>query len=152
MAGAGAPGLAGASGGDATAGGDRLRDTAGAVPEAGSGTPAAGFIVRESFSVPLRFPNTTTLHTGYFARNFAIRGDRSEPRGFLVSPRPVNRCAICRNISVVRGLAAITAIICPLLAARPKIWGSNGMEAIGGLSIALANSLALISGRLGTPT
>src|SRR6266436_8812498 len=64
MAGAGAPGLAGASGGDATAGGDRLRDTAGAVPEAGSGTPAAGFIVRESFSVPLRFPNTTTLHTG----------------------------------------------------------------------------------------
>src|SRR5258708_8107034 len=55
MAGAGAPGLAGASGGDATVAGDRLRDTAGAVPEAGSGTPAAGFIVRESFSVPLRF-------------------------------------------------------------------------------------------------
>src|SRR6201999_2533443 len=96
---------------------------------------------RESFSKPLRLPNTTLLHAGdYLARSFSSMGDRNEPLGFLVSPRPVSRCAICRNISVVRWLALISAIIWPLLAARPNICGSNGIEAIGGLSIALANS------------
>src|SRR5277367_6629065 len=92
------------------------------------------------------------MRAAYLARNFSIRGDRNEFRGFLVSPRPVSRCAICRNISVVRWLAEISAIIWPLLAAEPKICGSNGMDAIGGLSIALANSPALISGRFGIPT
>ena len=68
--------------------------TAGAL-EGDSSTPPAGFVARESFSVPLRLPNTTVLHAGgYFARSFSIRGDRNEPRGFLVSPRPVSRCAI----------------------------------------------------------
>ena len=44
------------------------------------------------------------LHAGvtYLARSFSIKGDRNELFGFLVSPRPVSRCAICRNISVVR--------------------------------------------------
>src|ERR1700726_3489975 len=89
---------------------------------------------------------------GYFPRNLSIRGDRSEPRGFLASLRPVNRCAICRNISVVRWLAEISAIIWPLLAAEPNICGSKGIAAIGWLSIALAKSPPLISGRFGTPT
>ena len=35
-------------------------------------------------------------------RNFLMIGDRNEPFGFLVSARPVSRCAICRNILVVR--------------------------------------------------
>ena len=122
-------------------------------PEADSDGAPAGFVARVSISVPLRLPNTTILHAGgYLARSFSIRGDRNEPRGFLVSPRPVSRCAICRNISVVRCPAEISAIIWPLLAAEPNICGSNGMDTIGGLSIALANSLALISGRFGTPT
>ena len=38
----------------------------------------------------------------YFDRNFSSSGARKDPRGFLVSPRPVSRWAICRNISVVR--------------------------------------------------
>ena len=44
-----------------------------------------------------------TLHAGgyFLARNFSIKGDSNELFGFLVSPRPVSRCAICRNISVV---------------------------------------------------
>src|SRR5665213_3818009 len=46
----------------------------------------------------------------------------------------------------------MSAIIWPLLAAEPNICGSNGIAAIGWLSIALANSLALISGRFGIPT
>src|SRR5260370_5163199 len=153
MAGAGDAGLAGESGGEEAVGGGGLRKTAGAGLEAGSSALAAGFIARESLSVPLRLPNTTVLHSGgYFARNFSIRGDRNEPRGFLVSPRPVNRCAICRNISVARWLAEISAIIWPLFAAEPNICGSNGIAAIGWLSIALANSFALISGRFGMPT
>src|SRR5919112_3221404 len=88
----------------------------------------------------------------YFVRSFSISGDRKEPRGFLASPRPVSRCAICKNISVVRWVAEISAIIWPLFAAEPNICGSNGIVAIGSLSIALANSLKLISGRFGTPT
>ena len=64
MAGAGGAGLAGESGGEETVGGDAGRKTAGAAPAAGSDVPAAGFIARESFSVPLRLPNTTALHAG----------------------------------------------------------------------------------------
>jgi hypothetical protein len=45
-------------------GGEGLRETAGAAPEAGSSALAAGFVARESFSVPLRLPNTTALHAG----------------------------------------------------------------------------------------
>src|SRR5260370_28385864 len=88
----------------------------------------------------------------YLARSFSIRGDRNEPRGFLVSTRPVSRRAICRSILVVRWLAAISAIIWPLLAAVPNIRESKGIAAIGGLSIALANPRASISGRFGMPT
>ena len=36
------------------------------------------------------------------ARNFLMIGDRNERRGFLVSGRPVSRCAICRNTLVAR--------------------------------------------------
>ena len=81
----------------------RARETAGAALEAVPARRRRALTARVSLSVPLRLPNTTVLHAGgYFARNFSIRGDRNEPRGFLVSPRPVSRCAICRNISVVR--------------------------------------------------
>src|SRR5216683_8281489 len=153
MAGAAAAGFAGESGGAETVGVAGSRETAAGAPEGGSSTLAAGFIARESFSAPLRLPNTTALHTGgYLARSFSRRGDRNEPRGFLVSPRPVSRCAICRNISVVRLLSENSAIIWPLFAAEPNVCGSNGSAAIGWLSMALANSLALISGRFGTPT
>src|SRR6202041_1336944 len=63
MTGGGA-GLAGESGGDETAGADVSRKTATAAPENGSCAPAPGFVARESFSVPLRLPNTTVLHAG----------------------------------------------------------------------------------------
>src|ERR1700712_3431781 len=150
MAGAGGGDLAGDSGGEDTTGAVGSRKTAAAPDCSGA---LAGFGARVSLSAPLRLPNTTVLHAdGYFARNLSSRGDRNEPRGFLVSPRPVSRCAICRNISVVRWLAEISAIIWPLLAAEPNICGSNGIDAIGWLSMALANSPALISGRFGTPT
>src|SRR5215470_9922547 len=151
MLGAGA-GFAGAIGGETTVGATASRETAGAL-ETGSGACMAGFITRVS-SFPLRLPNTVTLHAGdyFLARSFSIKGDSNEPLGFLVSPRPVSRCAICRNISVVRWVAEISAIIWPLLAAEPNICGSKGMLTIGWLSIALANSATLISGRLGTPT
>src|SRR6185312_15357295 len=96
----GAGGLAGASGGEATTGG-ASRGFAAAAPGDASAATAAGFAALASTSVPLRLPNTTILHAGgYLARSLSIRGDRNEPRGFLVSPRPVSRCAICRNISV----------------------------------------------------
>src|SRR5258708_20050436 len=62
--GGGAPGLAGESGGEETGGRDGFRETARAVPEGGSSTLAAGLIVRDSFSVPLRLPNTTILPRG----------------------------------------------------------------------------------------
>ena len=99
MAGAGG-GLAGEIGGAETTAATS-RKAAGAL--AGSGARLAGFAARVSMSFPLRLPNTTSLHAGgYFARSFSSRGDRNDPFGFLVSPRPVSRCAICRNISVVR--------------------------------------------------
>src|ERR1700682_853088 len=85
-------------------------------------------------------------------RSFLMIGDRNEPRGFLVSARPVIRCAICKNIFVVRWLAEISAIIWPLLAAVPNIRESNGMAAIGWLSMALAKARTSISGRLLMPT
>ena len=100
MAGAGG-GLAGEIGGAETTGAAISRKAAGAP--GGSGARLAGFAARVSMSFPLRLPNTTSLHAGgYFARSFSSRGDRNDPFGFLVSPRPVSRCAICRNISVVR--------------------------------------------------
>src|SRR5882757_1493359 len=79
-------------------------------------------------------------------------GARNEPRDFFVSGRPVSRCAICRNILVVRWLAEISAIIWPLLAAVPNIRESNGIAAIGGLSMVLAKARTSISGRLVMPT
>lgn len=88
---------AGDSGGDETGGALTL----GAL--GASSIVLAGLMARGSVSLALRLPNTTTLlAVSYFDRNFSRNGDRKEPRGFLVSPRPVNRCAICRNISVVR--------------------------------------------------
>ena len=42
----------------------RRRAAAAAAPAGGSGAPAAGFVARESPSVPLRLPNTTALHAG----------------------------------------------------------------------------------------
>src|ERR1700721_4330936 len=63
MTGGGA-GLPGESGGEETVGADVSRATAPAVPENGSGAPAPSFVARESFSVPLRLPNTTMLHAG----------------------------------------------------------------------------------------
>src|SRR5258708_6214037 len=86
------------------------------------------------------------------ARSFLMIGCRNEPLGFLVSARPVIRCAICKNILVVRWLAEISAIIWPLLAAVPNIRESKGMAAIGWLSMVLAKARASISGRLAMPT
>ena len=98
MVGAGA-GFAGAIGGEATTGAATSRGAAAALG-AGSGACMAGFT---RVSLSLRLPNTMVLHAGYFlARSFSIKGDSNELFGFLVSPRPVSRCAICRNISVVR--------------------------------------------------
>src|SRR5947209_3514910 len=83
---------AGDSGGEETKGGAAGRETGGGALEVGSSTAAPGLLVRESVSGPLRLPNTTALHAaGYFARSFSIRGNRKEPRGFFVSPRPVSR-------------------------------------------------------------
>ena len=99
-------GLTGAIGGEATVGAATGREgtaAGGGALGAGSCTLIAGFVARVSTSVPLRLPNTLQLHAGrYLPRNFSIRGDSNEPFGFLVSLRPVRRCAICRNISVVR--------------------------------------------------
>jgi hypothetical protein len=61
--GAGAAGLAGESGGEETVGGDTSRTAVAGALEDGSAL-AAGFIARESPSVPLRLPNTTVLHAG----------------------------------------------------------------------------------------
>src|SRR3954466_5483088 len=107
MTGAAGAARAGDSGGDDTAGGA----DAAIAPGEGSGA-MAGLTARTSVSVPLRLPNTTTLHAAdYFDRNFSRNGPRKDPRGFLASPRPVSRCAICRKSSVVRWPAAISAII-----------------------------------------
>src|SRR5207302_3373453 len=89
-------------------------------------SPANRFLFRYAYQT-----RRHSTRVAYFARSLSIRGDRNEPRGFLVSPRPVSRCAICRNISVLRWLAEISAIIWPLLAAEPNICGSNGIAAIG---------------------
>ena len=51
----------------------------------------------------------------------------------------------------MRWLDDTSAIIWPLLAAAPKICGSNGIIATGWSSSALAKSAGLISGRFGTP-
>ena len=85
-------------------GGDRLRGTAGAAPEAGSGTPAAR-LARPQNRFQFRYASQTRRHSIrvlILPATSPIRGDSRTTRGFLVSPRPVNRCAICRNISVVR--------------------------------------------------
>src|SRR5260221_9208912 len=79
-------------------------------------------------------------------------GDRNDLRGFLVSPRPVSRCAICRNVLVVRWLAEISAIIWPLLAAVPNRGESKGMEAIGGISMGFVKPRAAVSRRCGMRT
>src|SRR5260370_11841136 len=151
--GGGGGALVGAIGGDETAGAAAGREATGAGLETGSGMLAAGFGTRVSPSCPLRLPNTTILHdAAHLPRSFSIRGDSSEPRGFLLSLRPVSRCAICRNISVVRWLADTSAIIWPLLAAEPNICGSKGIVTIGWILIAFANSPALVSGRFRTPT
>src|SRR5690242_20391866 len=68
---------------------------------AGSGA-LAGLVTRLSLS-PERLPNTRLLQAGrYLPSNLSIKGDSSDAFAFLVSLRPVRRCAICRNISVVR--------------------------------------------------
>ena len=106
MAGGGGGGLTGTIGGEAMVGAaaGRGRTAAGGgALETGSGMAAAGLAARVSVSVPLRLPNTLRLHAGrHLPRNISIRGNSKEPFGFLVSLRPVRRCAICRNISVVR--------------------------------------------------
>ena len=61
MAGAGG-GLAGEIGGEATMGGAASR--AGVTPAETNGMGAAGLTGRDSFSVPLRLPNTTALQAG----------------------------------------------------------------------------------------
>ena len=106
MAGGGGGGFIGAIGGDGMVGAAAGRGgvaAGGGALGAGSGALIAGFTARVSISVPLRLPNTLQLHAGrYLPRNFSIKGVSSEPFCFLVSLRPVRRCAICRNISVVR--------------------------------------------------
>ena len=64
-------------------------------PVAAIGPPSA--------AIPRDLPDVAALHAKtYLARNFLRMGKKNDPRGFLVSPRPVSRCAICRNILVVR--------------------------------------------------
>src|SRR5882724_12534998 len=104
-------GLAGAIGGDTTdGGGSDVRWPIDAVAGADSGTAPAGFVTWGAASSSLRLPNTTIPHAiDYFDRNLSRSGAKSRLRGFFVSLRPVNRCAICRKISVVRWLAEISA-------------------------------------------
>ena len=69
------------------------------VPERSQPAWMAGF--RRLF----RYAYQTRLYsipTVYLLRSISIKGANSEPFGFLVSLRPVIRCAICRNISDVR--------------------------------------------------
>src|ERR1700704_889136 len=108
MAGAGG-GFAGAIGGEATVGAATSRETAGGLgngfgawkpvpaPEKRASAPAYRYHFRYAYRT-----QWYSTRAAYLARNFSIRGARNEPLGFLVSPRPVSRCAICRNISVVR--------------------------------------------------
>ncbi len=75
----------------------------GAAPDEMSGAFATGLVARLSPSVPLRLPNTLySIPAAHLLRSFSIKDPSNEPFGFLVSLRPVNRCAICRNISEVR--------------------------------------------------
>src|SRR5260370_25756765 len=93
MAGAAAGGFAGESGGEETAGAAGSRETAAGAPEDGSSTLAAGFIARESFSAPLRLPNTTALHTGGLLGPQLFEEGRQErtPRlfGFATACQPL---------------------------------------------------------------
>src|SRR5713226_3879462 len=93
MAGAAAAGFAGESGGEETAGAAGSRETAAGTPEDGSSTLAAGFIARESFSAPLRLPNTTALHTGGLLGAQLFEEGRQErtPRlfGFATACQPL---------------------------------------------------------------
>src|SRR5579862_2484830 len=84
-------------------------------------------------------------------RSFSSTGENSE-RDFFGSARPVSCRAICWKISEARWLFASSAIICPLLAAVPNTFESNGIAATGGLSMVLAKLLTSISGRLCMPT
>src|ERR1700722_4167714 len=92
--------------------------------------------------------------TREFARpvTFLMIGARNEPRGRLVSTRPVSRCATSRNIRVVRWFAESSAIIWPLFAAVPNSRESKGIEAIGWVSTVLAKARGPISGRRDIPT
>src|SRR5260221_2413004 len=93
MAGAAAAGFAGERGGEETAGAAGSRETAAGAPEDGSSTLAAGFIARESFSAPLRLPNTTALHTGGLLGPQLFEEGRQErtPRlfGFATAGQPL---------------------------------------------------------------
>src|SRR6202045_2695993 len=92
MTGGGA-GLAGASGGEETAGAGVSRKTATAAPEDGSSAPAPGFAARESFSVPLRLPNTTVLHAdGLFCPQFLDQGRQER------APRLFGLAAACQPL------------------------------------------------------
>src|SRR5690242_17420235 len=92
--------LDGASGGEEMVWDGTARGI-GAAAAAGSGA-LAGLVTRLSLS-PERLPNTRLLQGGrYLPSNLSIKGDSRDAFAFLVSLRPVRRCAICKNISVVR--------------------------------------------------
>src|SRR5206468_270998 len=84
--------------------------------------------------------------------SFFRSGPSSERFGFFTSPRPARRFAMFWNSSVVRWLLETSAIIWPLLAAVENSFESNGITAIGWLSMVLANDLTSISARLCMPT
>src|SRR3954470_22213510 len=78
-------------------------------------------------------------------RSLLMIGERNESF-FFGSLRPVRRRAICWNIRAARCPAATSTIIWPLLAASPNVRESNGMVAIGAISIVLAKARSSISG------
>src|SRR5262245_39253144 len=120
----------------------------------GRAAGATGAGPRFSTVAVLRLPNTQPNSSVGHADRFSISmmGANRPDLDFLVSPRPVSKCASWRNVSAVRWEDDSSAIIWPLLAAVPNICGSNGITATGWSSSALAKSAGLISGRLGTPT
>src|SRR5581483_170010 len=122
----GAPSPADGSG--AGAAGDRC-GTGAAAGAAGRGAAGGGGATRGS--VVLRFPNTTYALTHPERFSFCSSGDSRPDRAFFTSVRPVSACARWRKISAVLWLDDTSAIIWPLLAAVPKICGSNGMMASG---------------------
>src|SRR5439155_10975677 len=67
--------------------------------------------------------------------SFFSSGPSSERFGFFTSPRPARRFAMFWNSSVVRWLLETSAIIWPLLAAVENSFESNGITAIGWLSM-----------------